>query len=182
MENSSLIEQVVPKERNAQYGVKIAIIILAALAIPATFIIIALITRIAYLAIIGMFTILFCAYGAWYFISSLKVEYEYSFLSSTLRIDKIIAKRKRRPIIKIDVKSFDDIFRYNDKEMAARRFNKVYRASAKEFSEDNYVACFRNEAKGKCAILFTPNEQLLEGMKPYYDNELRKKLFLNKQL
>lgn len=182
MDNNTLIEQVVPKERNAQYGLKIALIILLALGIPATFIIIALITRIAYLAVIGMFAILFCVYGAWFFITSLKVEYEYSFLSSTLRIDKIIAKRRRKPIVKVDVKQFDDFFRYSDEAMTAHRFNKVYRASSKEFSEDNYVASFRNEAKGKCAILFTPNEKLIEGMKPYFDNDLRKKLFLNKQL
>lgn len=182
MDNNTLIEQVVPKERNAQYGLKIALIILLALGIPATFIIIALITRIAYLAVIGMFAILFCVYGAWFFITSLKVEYEYSFLSSTLRIDKIIAKRRRKPIVKVDVKQFDDFFRYSDEAMNAHRFNKVYRASSKEFSEDNYVASFRNEAKGKCAILFTPNEKLIEGMKPYFDNDLRKKLFLNKQL
>ncbi len=182
MDNNTLIEQVVPKERNAQYGLKIALIILVALGIPAGFIAAALITRIAYLAVIGMFAILFCIYGAWYFITSLKVEYEYSFLSSTLRIDKIIAKRRRKPIVKVDVKQFDDFFRYNDEAMTAHHFNKVYRASAKEFSEDNYVASFRNEAKGKCAILFTPNEQLIEGMKSYFDNDLRKKLFLNKQL
>lgn len=182
MDNNTLIEQVVPKTRDAQYGIKIALIIIAAIGIPLTFIIIALITKIAYLAIIGMFAILFCAYGAWFFITSLSVEYEYAFLSSTLRIDKVIAKRRRRAILKIDVKMFDDFFRYSDKEMSAHKFNKVYRASGKEFSEDNYVACFRNEAKGKCAILFTPNEQLIEGMKPYFNSDLRKKLFLNKQL
>ena len=38
------------------------------------------------------------------------------------------------------------------------------------------------EAKGKCAILFTPNDKLLAEMKPYFNNDLRKKLFVNKQL
>ena len=178
----TLIEQVVPKAKNAGYGVKIALIILIAIAIPATFVIIAKITGIAYLAVIGMFLLLFTAYGAWYFITSLKVEYEYSFLSSTLRIDKIIAKRRRRAIVKTDVRKFDDFFPYSDKEMNAHKFNKVYRASAKEFSEENYVASYHDEAKGKCAILFTPNEKLLAEMKPYFNNELRKKLFVNKQL
>ncbi|MBQ4238949.1 MAG: hypothetical protein II698_06550 [Ruminococcus sp.] len=178
----TLIEQVVPKSKNAGYGVKIALIILIAIAIPATFVIIAKITGIAYLAVIGMFLLLFTAYGAWYFITSLKVEYEYSFLSSTLRIDKIIAKRRRRAIVKVDVRKFDDFFPYSDKEMNSHKFNKVYRASTKEFSEENYVAAYHDEAKGKCAILFTPNDKLLAEMKPYFNNELRKKLFVNKQL
>ncbi|WP_405346069.1 DUF6106 family protein [Ruminococcus sp.] len=178
----TLIEQVVPKAKNAGYGVKIALIVLIAIAIPAIFIIIAKITGIAYLAVIGMFLLLFTAYGAWYFITSLKVEYEYSFLSSTLRIDKIIAKRRRRAIVKVDVRKFDDFFPYSDKEMNNHKFNKVYRASTKEFSEENYVAAYHDEAKGKCAILFTPNDKLLAEMKPYFNNDLRKKLFVNKQL
>lgn len=182
MDNNTLYEQVVPKERTARYGVTIALIILAAVAIPLTFIAIALITRIAYLAIIGMFLTLFCAYGAWFFITSLKVEYEYAFLSSVLRVDKVIAKRRRRKILKVDVKQFDDFFRFSDEEMSKRKFNKIYRAAGSEFSEENYVASFRSEAKGKCALIFSPNEQITEAMKVYFSSELRKKLFLNKKL
>ena len=174
----NLIEQVVPKQRTAKYGINIALIILAVLAIPATLIIIAEIAQIAYLAIIAMFLLLFGIYFAWYFITSLKVEYEYAFLSSTLRIDKIVAKRRRRAILKVDVKKFDDFFPYSDSEMSARRLNKVYHASAREFSAENYVATFHHEAKGQCALIFTPNERLIEGMKPYFDSELKKKLFL----
>ena len=178
----TLIEQVVPKAKNAGYGVKIALIILIAIAIPATFVIIAKITGIAYLAVIGMFLLLFTAYGAWYFITSQNVEFEYSFLSSVLRIDRIIAKRKRKPIVKVDVKRFDDFFPYSDSEMDKRKFNKIYHAAHEEFSEENYVASFRDEGKGKCAIIFTPNEALLNEMKLYFGNELRKNLFKNKQL
>ena len=178
----NLIEQVVPKAKGAGYGIKIALIIIIALGIPASLAVIAKLTQIAYLAVIAGFVLLFTAYGAWFFITSLRIEYEYAFLSSTLRIDKIIAKRRRRPIIKVDVKKFDDFFPYSDSEMNKRRFNKVYQAAAKEFAEENYVASFHDEAKGKCAIIFTPNERLLAEMKPYFGNELRKKLFLNKQL
>lgn len=180
--DNNLIEQVVPKAKDAGYGIKVALIIIAALGIPAALVVIAELTKIAYLAVIAMFVLLFTAYGAWFFITSLKVEYEYAFLSATLRIDKIIAKRRRRAIVKVDVRKFDDFFSYDDKEMTAHKFNKVYRASTKEFSSENYVASYHDEAKGKCAILFTPNEELLKEMKPYFSNELRKKLFLNKQL
>lgn len=178
---NELYEQVVPKARTAKYGMKIALIIIMAIGIPSAFIATALITRIAYLAIIGMFLFLFCGYGAWYFITSLKVEYEYSFLSSVLRVDKVIAKRRRRKILKVDVKKFDDLFRYDDKEMTAHRFNKVYRATEHEFSEENWVASFHDEAKGKCALLFTPNDEILEGMKPFFSAELKKKLFLSQK-
>ncbi|WP_407385409.1 DUF6106 family protein [Ruminococcus sp.] len=178
----NLIEQVVPKSRGVAYGFKIALIILIALGIPITLVVIAKMTQIAYLAVIAGFVLLFTIYGAWYFITSLKVEYEYAFLSSTLKIDKVIAKRRRRAIVKVDVKRFDDFFPYTDSEMNKHRFNKVYHAATKDFAKENYVACYHDEAKGKCAIVFTPNERLLAEMKPYFGNDLRKKLFLNKQL
>lgn len=177
----NLIEQVVPKARDAGYRVRLVLIILIAIGIPATLVVIAELTQTAYLAIIAMFLLLFCIYGAWYFITSLNVEYEYSFLSSTLRIDRIIAKRKRKPVVKVDVKKFDDLFPYSDSEMNKHKFNKVYHAAAKEFDTANYVACYHDEAKGKCAILFTPNERLLEEMKPYFGNELRKKIYFGKK-
>ena len=178
----NLIEQVVPKKRDVGYVIRIIIIILIAIGIPTGFIVAGKLTQTAYLAIIGLFLLLFCAYGAWYFITSQNVEFEYSFLSSVLRIDRIIAKRKRKPVVKVDVKRFDNIFPYTDSEMDKHKFNKVYHAAHEEFSEENYVASFHDEAKGKCAIIFTPNEELLNEMKLYFGNELRKKLFKNKQL
>lgn len=178
----NLIEQVVPKKRGTGYVVRIILIILITIGLPAALIVIAKLTGTAYLAIIAVFILLFCIYGAWYFITSLKVEYEYSFLSSILRIDRIIAKRRRKPLVKVDVKRFDAFFRYSDSEMDKRRFNKVYHAATEDFSEENYVASFHDEAKGKCAIIFNPNEELLSEMKIYFSNELRKNLFVNKQL
>lgn len=178
----NLIEQVVPKKRDGGYVARIIIIILIAIGIPGILILIAELTKTAYLAIIALFVLLFCIYFAWYFISAQKVEFEYGFLAATLRIDRIIAKRKRKPVVKVDVKKFDDFFPYSDTEMNKRKFNKVYHAAAEEFSEDNYVACYRDDAKGKCAIIFTPNEELLNEMKIYFSNELRRKLFVNKEL
>lgn len=177
----SLVEQVVKKQKDVRYYINLGLIIFALIAIPATFIVLAYLVA-AYLIYVALFLLLFCIYGAWFLITSLRVEYEYAFLSSTLRIDRIINKRKRKPIVKVDVKTVDDIFPYTDEKMSAHKFTKVYRASATEFSPENYVISFHSEAKGRCAIIFTPNEELLAAMKPYFNNELRKQLFLEKRL
>ena len=179
---NDLTEQVVKKEKNAKYYMNVFLIILAAIAIPVTLIVFAYITGPAYLVYLALFAGLFCIYGVWYFITSLRVEYEYAFLPSILRVDRIISKRKRKPIVKVDVKSFEDFFKYSDEEMSKRKFTKIFRAAASEFSEENYVACFHNEAKGKCALIFAPNESMIEAMKPFFNNELRKKIFLEKRL
>lgn len=179
MEN--LVEQVVKKEKDFKYYLNICLLVLAALGIPGIFVMLSFITGVRYLIVVAFFLLLFSVYGLWWAISSLKVDYEYACLSSTLRFDKVIAKRRRKPIIKFDIKSATDFFPYDDKEMGKRKISKVYRASAKEFSEENYVILFRHEARGECAVIFTPNEQLLEAIRPYFSAELKKKLYFSKQ-
>ena len=177
MDNNTLYEQVVPKARSPRHGLNVALILLGMIAIPATIFTVSIVAKIPYLNIVAIFILLFCIYFAWYFITSLNVEYEYAFLSSTLRIDKVIAKRRRKKIVKLDVKRLDDFFPYDDQEMTKNNFTKVYRASAKEFADENYVASFHDEEKGKCAVIFTPNEEFLNAMKPYFSADIRKKLF-----
>lgn len=128
-----LVEQVVKPEKNAKYYIKIILIILIALLIPTTFIVVAEIIKLGYLIYIALFSLFFCIYGAWYFISSSKIEFEYALLSSTFKVDKIIAKRKRKKILKVDVKRFSDMFRYDDKQMSKYRFTKVYNVGKKSF-------------------------------------------------
>ena len=183
MENTGmLMEEVVTKEHNARYHINKVIIILAAILIPATLVALAFITGVMYLNVVAFFVLLFCIYGAWFFITSLEVDFEYAFLSSTLRIDRVIAKRRRKKMVKVDVKRIDDIFRYTDKDMSRYRFKKVYNAGVKEFSEDNTVFVYHDSDKGWIGIIFTPSEEFLAGLKPYFNTELRKKLFMNKQL
>ena len=172
------VEQIVAKERGVKYYLNVTLIILAALAIPGILIALAYIINLPYLIYLALFAFLFCIYGVWFFITSLRVEYEYAFLSSVFRVDKVISKRKRRPVVKVDVKTLDDFFPYSDEKMSAKKFAKVYHVAAREFSPDNYVAVYHSEAKGRCAIVFTPNEKMLEAMKPYFNGNLRKQLFL----
>ena len=177
----NLVEQVVRKEKDVKYWLNMFLIIFAAVGIPGFLVVLAFLINVHYLVVVAFFALLFCIYGVWFFISSLKVDYEYACLGSVLRFDRIIAGRRRRPIVRFDIKSVTDFFQYTDEEMSAHRFKKVYRASAREFSEDNYVAVFRNEARGECAVVFTPNEEMREAIRPYFSAELKKKLFFSNQ-
>lgn len=179
MEN--LVEQVVKKEKDFKYYLNICLLVLAALGIPGVFVMLSFITGVRYLIVVAFFLLLFSIYGLWWAITSLKVDYEYACLSSTLRIDKVIAKRRRKSIVKFDIKSVTNFFPYDDKEMGKRKIGKVFRASAKEFSEENYVMIFRHEARGECALIFTPNEKMLEAIKPFFSAEMKKKLYFGKQ-
>ena len=176
----NLVEQVVKRQKNSKYYINIVLIILAAIMIPVSLIILALTLKQAYIIYIAFFLGLFCIYFAWLFITGLSIEYEYATLGGTFRVDKIIAKRNRKNVLKLDVKLIDDIFKYSDDEMSKRKFNKVYNVGANDYSQDNYVLTFHSEAKGKCAVVFSPKEKTLNGIRPYLKHEVARKLYLLK--
>lgn len=178
----TLVEQVVKREKSPRYYVNIVLIILGAIIVPATFMILGKVLNRYYLALIGVFLVLFAIYLAWVFITAQRFEYEYAILGSTLRIDKIIAQRRRKKVLKIDVKEFDDFFRYSDEKMSAVKFDKVYDVGAKSYDENNYVATFTTDGGRKSAIVFSPKEKLLTAMRPYFNHEVARKLYLEKTL
>ena len=177
----ALNEQLVRKKKDVKYYLNVFLIILAAIAIPATLIAFAYITGPAYLVYLALFAAMFTVYGAWFFITSLRIDYEYAFLASTLRIDRIIARRRRKPVVKVDVKRFEEFMPYDDKAMAEYHFRRVYRAADNEFSAENHVAIYHDDSKRLCAIIFTPNEEFIAAMKPFFNNELKKKMMKEKR-
>lgn len=176
----NLVEQVVKRHKNSKYYINIVLIILAAIMIPVSLIVLALTLKQAYIIYIALFSGLFCIYFAWLFITGLSIEYEYATLGGTFRVDKIIAKRNRKNVLKLDIKLIDDIFKYSDEEMGKRKFHKVYHVGANDYSQDNYVLTFHSEAKGNCAVVFSPKEKTLEGIRPYLKHEVARKLYLSK--
>lgn len=176
----NLVEQVVARKKDSKYRVKVIAVILVAVLVPVTFFVLGLTIPFPYLIYIALFSIPVMAYLSWFFISSFNVDYEYALLGSTLNVAKIIAKRKRRLQLQTDVRQFDDMFKYDDREMARRSFTKVFMFSREDYSENSYVACFQNDARGKCAMIFDPDEKMLAAMKPYLNYDIARKVYYGK--
>ena len=173
----NLVEQVVKKEKNFRYYINIILIILGAVLVPVTGCAIALIFTIPYMVHVSLFAALFCIYFAWYFISSLKVEYEYASFSGVFKVDKVIANRKRKKVVKVHLKDVDELFAYDDKVMAERSFKKVYGVSDDNYSKENYVMVFSLSKNNKRAIIFKPNEEMLKSFRVYLPREIARQLY-----
>ena len=174
----NLVEQVVKRSKDSKYFVKLFAIILSAILIPVTFMVLALVLVQGYLVTIGLFAAIVCVYGVWFFVSSLNVEYEYASLSGVFRVDKIIAKRNRKKVVKIHVKDIEEIFKYSDEQMSKRSFKKIYNVGKSDYSDDNYVLTFSLDSKRKSAVVFSPEDKMLESFKPYLKREVYKEFFL----
>lgn len=170
----NLIEQVVKKNKTPAYYAKIVLIILVAVLVPTTLMTLAALQIItAYFIYIAVFLIPIAVYVSYILITSLDIEYEYTLLGSTFSVDKIIHKRKRKLIVKVELNDAKELVKYEDKILDDKKIHKVYFLANKDYDKENHVLFYRSEARGNCAIIFKPKEELLKYMNIYIDRNKR---------
>lgn len=170
-------EQVVKRvNKGKQLAIKI-IAVAIWLLIPFLGAAIAILTQVQYVFIVGIFVFLAGIYGLWYVFTSQKVEYEYAVAGKDLEIAKIISLRKRKKMCRVAINEIEELTR-DESKVDRARFTKVYTAARDTDAKDElYYACFNDPAYGRCLLVFSPNEQILDGMRPHLDKRLVIELF-----
>lgn len=143
---------------------------------------IAILTGVQYIFVVGLFLTLAGIYGVWYVFSLQKVEFEYSVAGNDLDIYKIISLRKRKPVCRVPINEITVLTR-EEKEVENVRVTKAFVAPRDvDTKDENYYALFNSPAFGKCLLVFSPNEQILDGMRVHLDKLIVHELFYkNKQ-
>ncbi len=100
-----------------------------------------------------------------------QVEYEYSFFSGKLTVNKILGGRTRKKLLEVMIRDISAIFPYEDVHVSkAEKWNAkvaVYAASSLS-APSLYLALWENEESGKRYLLcFEPDEKALKIMKYY---------------
>ncbi len=123
-------------------------------------------------------------FGIWltvYLVRNSGIEYEYTFVTGEMRIERIKGKAKRRNITVFDIKGIDDIGKYYNHETGRRnvepsKHNLVLHAEENNASDSTYYVLIHDKIRHKPALLmFTPNKMTLEKLRPYLSIELKKK-------
>lgn len=125
------------------------------------------------LSFVTVFAFIFAAIAGYVFfllITGLDVEYEYTVTNGTLDIDKIIAKRKRVNLISAEVKNFTSFDCYLSVDETFGGTEVIAMGGEGE----PFYADFNSEAYGETRIVFSPNERILECIKPYLQRNLKK--------
>ena len=117
-------EQVVKRKRKAKDNILAVVYIVMALLIPAVCISLAYVIT-AYFIYIGFFLLLALVPLALLLINYQKVEYEYSVVDNTLSVDKIIAKRRRKKIVRLRIDEIKEMVKFNEK-YTGKKINKYY--------------------------------------------------------
>ena len=157
------VEQMVVKP---QKGKDIA---LKALIVTAAVILSAVCVMIMY--VMSLIFILGIAYAAYYLISGLDCEYEYIVTSGEIDIDKIAGKRKRTRLITADARKFTA---FGKLENAGKLPDKATVVDATDGSGTAFYADFVHGKLGETRLIFSPNEKVLEAIKPFIPRMIKR--------
>ncbi|MGN0501404.1 MAG: hypothetical protein ACI4HN_00610 [Ruminococcus sp.] len=172
-------EQVVKRANKPKNLIINIISILILIMIPIVFSILAFVVT-AYMFYIGLFLFIGGIYVVWYIITSQRVEFEYSVAGDELEISKVISLRKRKRVCKVPIREIEQL-KKGEKSVNSMKFTKSFIAARDiDANDENYYAVFNSAAYGRCLLIFSPNEQILEGMKRYLNKDIVLKLFYNR--
>ena len=174
-------EQVVKRAKKPKNLIAKIIAVMLLFIVPIICIMLAYVIT-SYLIYVGFFLFLIGIYVVWYVFTIQKVEFEYSIIGDELEVSKIVSLRKRKKLCKVKIREIEKLEK-GDKSVDGMRFSKTFVAAADiDKDEDNYYAVFNNIAYGRCLLIFTPNEQILQGMKGYLNKDIMLKIFYNKNV
>ena len=164
-------EQVVRRVNKPKNLIIKIVSVLLLILVPTTLFLLAFAT-IAYLIYVAFFVFVGGIYVVWYVFSIQKVDFEYSVSGNELEIAKVVALRKRKTMCNIQIT-----------EIKKMRFLKTFIAARDIDSKDeNYFAVFNSPAYGRCLLVFTPNEDILNGMKPHLNKNIVVQLFYKRKM
>lgn len=107
---------------------------------------------------------------SYYLIKGMDIEYEYSIVNGEIDVDKIISKKKRVHLLTVKVSSFESFGKVSDaKDIESGTTSFIV---SDGIYENEYYADFKHDEYGKSRVIFSPNEKLLESIKPYLSRRI----------
>lgn len=122
-------------------------------------------------SMLGLLLAAGAGYGTYFLGQSTYVEYEYTFTNGELDIDKIVAKKKRTPMITADVGKFIAFGKYSEKLTETDDMTVVI--SSDNIASHEYYADFVHSDYGKTRLIFSPNETMLDNIRRSLPRTLR---------
>ena len=151
-------EQLVTKTQNSSDSIKKIIVLAGGGVIVALLLYLTFIFPLTFILAAG------AAYAIYLLFTGLNIEYEYTVTNGILDIDKIIAKRKRVNMISAA---------FGEYSQAVEPFSGTT-VSAVGGTEKSHYAELTDESNGSMRLIFSPNEKILDCIRPYLPRNLKK--------
>ena len=106
-----------------------------------------------------------------FLLNSTNYEYEYIFTNGEIDIDKIVAKRKRKRLLNVEVKNFSAFGKLDEVINKKDSLTKIFFDDG--VAENTFFAEFNCSETGQTRLFFSPNERLLNNIKTYLPRNLK---------
>lgn len=166
------IEQIVKNEKTSKDLLIKALMIMSIFAILVLGVVLGFILN-GYFIFLGVAGAAFDIYFCWLVITGLDREYEYEVTNNNLQIDKIMAKRRRKRILSIDINKIEGFDKLSDNRLNANRCDKVLQLGTYEGDESQYRFIVQTNKYGKVMVVFAPNQKTLNAIKLYLKPEVK---------
>jgi hypothetical protein len=163
------LEQIVGKKTtSADILKKIGIILAAVVIIFLSLFVLPLIPNIIgqIFGMIGLLVVIGAIYGAYYLISGMSIEYEYILTNGEIDVDKIIARRKRKRLITVDTRDFEEFGLYRNAPSVGQNVTTIMACISPD-APNTYYALLEHSKFGRVLLVFNPNEKILTNAKQF---------------
>ncbi|MCM1507828.1 MAG: DUF6106 family protein [Ruminococcus flavefaciens] len=123
------------------------------------------------LSLVGFVLAVGAGYLTFNKVQSSYVEYEYAFTNGELDVDKIIAKKKRKSLISVEVNKFTAFGKYSEDIDEPENMTVVI--SSDNIASHEYYADFQHEDYGLTRLVFAPDERMIENIKRFLPSNVR---------
>ncbi|MBQ4105710.1 MAG: hypothetical protein IJC86_04925 [Clostridia bacterium] len=103
------------------------------------------------------------------------VDFDYTVMGNTFKVDKVINKNSRKKYLTIHISNIEDLGVIEGDNIPSDRYARTRDCTGGTL-KGSYYCVYRESEKGKCLLLFSPNEKTLEAMRPSLNHELMLKL------
>lgn len=126
--------------------------------------------------IIGLVMAFGVIWGGFRLITNSDCEYEYIVTNGEIDVDKIIAQRKRVRLITAKAPTFEAFGEYTDNTPDTNSDVTVVNAVGMNESSaetKTYYADFKHASAGNVRLIFSPEERVVEAIKPFLSSQLK---------
>lgn len=126
-----------------------------------------------YFVIVGFFLAAFDVYFCWYVITGRNVEYEYTVTNNNLQIDKIMAKRRRKEILSIDINRIEGMDTVEENRLSDKKCNRIMYLGTDISDTSQHRFIVLTNKYGRIMVIFAPNEKIMNALKMYLKPEVK---------
>lgn len=175
------IEYMVKAQSSGKVVILKILIVLAAIIVSVLAFMLSMLPALQAFSFIGMLLAFGAIYGAYYLITAMNIEYEYSITNGEMDVDKIVSQRKRTRLCTVKLREVEAFGKYKAEDHTNKTYEKKVFACDSVANPDLWYCVSRVTGKGQVFLVFNANEKMMTAIKKYIPKPILHEVFMRVQ-